>query len=142
MSRLLTFAAAVSAIAWALSPSLAAAEEPLHPIAAEVAEQLADPDQPFTLIVNFVVHDADRFVAVMSNPVVQTAKEKGNVNYRLCQSFEKPTEFTLFEQWRDLAALDSHLKQPYLAKLVKDFEETLAAPPKLTVLKTIQAGAE
>ena len=142
MSRFLQHAAVILTLAVVFIPTAAKSDEPLHPIAAEVAEQLANPDRPFTLIVNFVVHDADRFVAVMSDPVVQTAKEKGNVNYRLCQSFEKPAEFTLFEQWRDLAALDSHLKQPYLAKLVKDFEETLAAPPKLTVLKTIQAGAE
>lgn len=140
MSRLLPLAAALLALTSLLTSAARADEEPLHPIAAEVAKQLADPDQPFTLIVNFVVQDADMFIAVMTDPIVQTAKEEGNINYRLSQSLEEPTEFTLYEQWRDLAALDRHLKQPYLVKLVKDFEEALAAPPKLTVQKTIQVG--
>ncbi|QDT70166.1 autoinducer-2 (AI-2) modifying protein LsrG [Planctomycetes bacterium MalM25] len=140
MSRLLPLAAALLALTSTLTPAAKADEGPLHPIAAEVAEQLADPDQPFTLIVNFSVQDAEKFIAVMTDPIVQTAKEEGNVNYRLSQSLKQPTEFTLYEQWQDLASLDSHLKQPYLVKLVKDFHEALAAPPKLTVQKTIQVG--
>ncbi len=137
MSRFLPFAAAVVALTCLLTPVAVAGDEPLHPIAAEVAKQLADPGQPFTLIVEFVARDQHGFVAVMTDPIRQTAKEKGNAAYRLSQSLEEPTEFTLYEQWRDLAALDSHLKQPYLVKLVKDFEEALAAPPKLTVHKTV-----
>ena len=140
MNRLLAVPAAVLTLSSWLTPTALADEKPLHPLAAEVGEKLAEPDQPFTLIVKFVTQDAEQFVALMTDPIVQTAKEKGNLNYRLSQSLETPTEFTLYEQWRDLAALDSHLKQPYLVKLFKGFEEALAVPPKLTVQKTIQAS--
>lgn len=138
MSRSLTLSATALAFTGLVVSTTSADEVRLHPIAAEVGEQLNDPEKPFTLIVDFVVRDGDEFIAIMTEPIRQTANEEGNVAYRLSQSLTEPTEFVLYEQWRDLAALDSHLKQPYLVKLVQDFEEALAAPPKLTVLKAIQ----
>ena len=119
----------------AFSATFAIADEPLHPFAATVGEQLADPSQPFVLLVNFSVKadQVDAFIEAAAEPRRETAKEPGNVSYALSQSVETPTDFVLYEHWESVAALDFHLKQPYLTKLLGSFETTLAEPPKLTV---------
>lgn len=113
----------------------ALADEGLHPFAAEIAGKVADPEQPFILVVEFVTKEgeAEAFLANAAEPRRETAKEPGNVAYELSRSVEDPAKFLLYEHWKSVAALDSHLKQPYLTKLLASFEATLAEPPKLTV---------
>lgn len=110
-----------------------------HPIAADVAAKLGGAEQPFVLLVELRVDadQADALIEAMANPTKQTAKEPGNVLYNLSQDSEKPGRFVLYEEWKDVAALDSHLKQPYLVKLLADFDRLLSEPPKLTVLRPI-----
>ena len=112
-----------------------AAADELHPIAAEVGGELDDVEKPFVLIVKFVTNDgqADKLIDVMREPIAQTAKEDGNILYELSQSIKEPNEFVLYERWKSLDALNSHLKQPYLAKLLASLEGLLAEAPDLTV---------
>jgi len=120
-----------------------ASADELHPIAADVAKQLDDANKPFVLLVNFTTQEdkADAFISAMREPIAETAKEEGNIAYELNQTSNEPTKFVLYEHWKSLAALDAHLKQPYLTKLLGAVEGIMAEPPELTVCVPV-AGAK
>lgn len=115
--------------------SLASAGEPLHPIAAGVASQLADADQPFVMVVELLAKPdaADALIEAMADPTEQTLKEPGNLAYDLSRQTADASRFVLYEHWKNVAALDAHLGQPYLEKLLKDFDVVLAEPPEVNV---------
>jgi quinol monooxygenase YgiN len=57
-----------------------------------------------------------------------THKEKGNINYDLHVSNADDGLFILYENWKDQAALDSHMNQPYLKSFLGKTEELLERP--------------
>lgn len=105
----------------------------LHPIAAQAAAAVADDDAPFVMIVRFktLADKADDLVAAMAAPRKETVKEAGNLAYELSQSSNNKREFVLYEKWKSVAALDSHLKQPYLVKLGEALGVVLSEPPTI-----------
>ncbi|MEN1680424.1 MAG: putative quinol monooxygenase [Planctomycetota bacterium] len=135
--RLALFVAAT----FALVPSIAAAAEELHPIAADTASQLDDTEKPFVLVVDFTVpaNNTDAFIKAVLKARRATVKEPGNVAYQLSRDAKDATHFLLYERWKSVAALDFHLKQPYLVELLAEFEELLPEGPKVTVMKPVKA---
>jgi len=109
----------------------------LHPLAQTVSEQLKNPDRKFQMLVFFEImpETEDAFRTAFAEPLKQTQTEPGNIVYRLTQDTVNPEKFIVIEQWKSLDALDSHLKQPYLAKLLTDVEGILAAQPDVQVLQ-------
>ncbi|MCA8988287.1 MAG: antibiotic biosynthesis monooxygenase [Planctomycetaceae bacterium] len=116
-------------------------QEELHPLAAEVGSQLKDPSQTFQMLVYFVVHSGQELAMekAFHQPLLQTVKEEGNYTYRLLQQTTQPENFIVVEHWQNLAALDSHLKQPYLSQLLEDLGPVLAQPPRVDVFQEIVA---
>jgi len=57
-----------------------------------------------------------------------TRKEKGNINYDLHVSNEDDGLFILYENWKDQAALDGHMNQPYLKSFLDKTGELLEPP--------------
>jgi quinol monooxygenase YgiN len=53
----------------------------------------------------------------LTNLAQMTRKESGNINYELHISVQDDCLFIIYENWRNQAALDNHMNQPYL----KDF---------------------
>lgn len=127
-----------------LAPSLAPAEEALHPFAVEVSAKLPDAEQPFVMIVDLKVRSgqAEALVAAMTKPTLETLKEPGNAAYELSKSVEQADTFVLYEKWQNVSALDAHLKQPYLTELLAAFDKLLAEPPKLTVLTPSRSSSK
>ncbi len=118
----------------------AQAVEPEHPIAAEVAGRLADASRPFMLLVELQVapEQADELIKAMAKPTRETHKEAGNLAYELSRDPKDAGRFVLYERWQNVAALDSHLQQPYLVALLSDFQRLLAKEPKLSVLELVR----
>jgi len=56
----------------------------------------------------------------------KTRKEKGNVNYILNESVEKPGNFVIYENWKNQKALDFHMEQEYLQSFLKDSKKLLS----------------
>ena len=135
-----------------LSVATTAAADEMHPITKGVAKQLADADKPFVLVVEFTVkpENVDAFLAAMAEPITMTNKEPGNLAYELSrvvgdddddeEGQQDEVEFVLFEKWKSVAALDSHLKQPYLVKLLAAFDRLLAEAPEIEVCLPVAAG--
>lgn len=127
MSRIRT-AAAVLLLTVASPPANA-----MHPIAQTAADTLAEPGSPFVMLVTFKVDasKADAFEAAMAEPLQATVKEPGNLAYALSRSVDDPETYLLYEHWKSVEALDSHLAEPYLVKLGESLDALLAEPPRL-----------
>ena len=109
----------------------------LHPLAQTVNEQLKKKDAKFQMLVFFEIKPCseDAFRAAFAEPLKQTQAEAGNIVYRLTQDAISPEKFIVIEQWKNLDALDEHLKQPYLTTLLSDLEDILAQEPDVQVLQ-------
>jgi len=126
----------VALVALALSGSSVGAEEELHPIAAQVKASLKDPAKPFAMAVILQVKDGmqEKFETAFAKALKATRKEKGNLTYDLNQDAKDSTRYVVYERWKNLAALDEHLKAPYLTTLLADLKEILAGSPDVKVM--------
>ena len=57
-----------------------------------------------------------------------TSKEIGNINYILHSTDKDDTLFIIYENWKDQAALDKHMAQPYLIEFLSKTDELLQCP--------------
>lgn len=124
---------ALLAFTLAVTSASAADDAPMHPVAAGAAAAVADSDAPFVMAVRFLVREGleNDFIAAMADPCEQTAKESGNLAYELSVDPSNARAFLLYEKWENVAALDSHLKQPYLVKLGGALGDLLSEPPSI-----------
>ncbi len=58
-----------------------------------------------------------------------TRKEAGCVRYQLYRNNADPQDFTFVEEWASDAALDKHLKKPYLQAAFAAFPDLLEGTP-------------
>jgi len=52
--------------------------------------------------------------------------EPGCIRYEMFQNIDDPTDFTFTEEWKDLAALDSHMATPHFQAAVAKLGDLLA----------------
>jgi quinol monooxygenase YgiN len=118
----------------------AVGQEELHPLAAQIAEQLGEHEGPFVMLVTFTVAEGqgEALVEALGIAATETHKEEGNLAYDLHNDAQDGSKFLLFEKWRSLADLDSHLKQPYLVDLGNKFDTILAGPPELAAYVPVE----
>jgi quinol monooxygenase YgiN len=111
------------------------AQEKESPIEKEVKANLKDPTKPFMMLVHIKIKDgmAAKFEAAFAKARTETRKEKGNKAYRLNRSAKQPNEYVLYERWDNFAALQAHLKAPYITKLLADVGSMFDGPPELKV---------
>jgi quinol monooxygenase YgiN len=57
-----------------------------------------------------------------------TRAEKGCITFDLLTDINDPSVFMLYENWESQAALDAHFEQPYVKRVLKAYEVTLAEP--------------
>jgi quinol monooxygenase YgiN len=67
----------------------------------------------------------------------RTRTEAGNINYDLHVSNTDDSLFIIYENWKDQAALDSHMNEPYLKSFLGKTDELLAAPVDGTICKKL-----
>jgi quinol monooxygenase YgiN len=121
---------------WTGAISRASADEKESPIVAKVKAAVKGTDRPFVLVVRFKVKEgaAEKFEAAFAKATQETRKEKGNRAYDLNRDTQTPTHYLLYESWHDLAALEAHLKTPYITKLLADTKDLQAGPPEGSIL--------
>lgn len=135
------FAALLFAVLIVAAPTAVLADD-MHPMAQEIAQKLGDDVTSFVLVVEMKAAPgkAEEFVQTFQEALTETRKEEGNIAYDLSQDVENPEAFLLYEEWRSVADLDSHLKQPYLTKLLTTMEAVRDGAPVLRIL--VRKGAE
>jgi quinol monooxygenase YgiN len=66
-----------------------------------------------------------------------TGQEKGNINYILHVADTDDTLFIIYENWKDQAALDNHMAQPYLQEFLSQTDELLQRPIEATACRRL-----
>jgi autoinducer 2-degrading protein len=132
--KVLSAVVALMALSW-IAPGVFGQDEP-NPIAAQVKASLKDPAKPFTMVVLLQVKDGmqNKFETAFAKAVKETRKEKGYLSYDLNRDAKDGSRYMVYERWKSLADLESHLKAPYITALLGELKEMLAGPPEVKVL--------
>jgi quinol monooxygenase YgiN len=110
-----------------------------HPIAQFVASHVADPSQPFMLLVRFFVVDGgdEAFLAAFADAIRETLPEKGCLRYEMNKALGVNGEYLLYERWASLPELEAHLAAPHIATLGQKTGSLRAKPAELVVASCI-----
>jgi quinol monooxygenase YgiN len=113
-----------------------AGEDKENPVITFVKSRLKQPDKPFTLIVHVQVKEGagKQFEAAFAKAISATRKEKGNLAYDLNRDTQDPSRYLVYERWKDLAALEAHLKTPHLKALLAELPKVTDGAPESQVL--------
>jgi quinol monooxygenase YgiN len=113
------------------------AADEVSAIIAKFGAELADPAAPFTLLCQFTVKPgAQEAVKVaFAEARAATLNEEGVIVFDLNQGASDPTRFTVYERWRNLAALEAHLRTSYITVLRHQIKAVIAGMPEFQLLR-------
>ena len=74
------------------------------------------------------------FETLFDAAVKGTRNETGNVTYQLSRDPDDTTKYLVYERWKNLAALESHMKAEHIVKLFAGLGEVLDGPPDVKVM--------
>jgi quinol monooxygenase YgiN len=95
-----------------------------HPAVALVKSKVKDPAKPFALFVTIKAKAGKEkeLEATFAPCIAATKKEAGCLAYELNRDPDDPTAYVMFEKFKNLAALEDHLKQEHTTRLFKAIE--------------------
>ena len=96
--------------------------------------------RPGCTIIGTVVAKPEKrgeLLKILAAQVDPTRSEPGNINYNFHCDKNNPNIFVFYENFVDQAALDSHLKMPYLKPLMSRLEELVAEPVDIRHLELL-----
>jgi quinol monooxygenase YgiN len=67
-------------------------------------------------------------------------RDDGCLNYGYYSSIDDPESFVAVEEWRDDEALEAHLRQPHVARLVEALPGFAVGRPEITVHRIADSG--
>jgi quinol monooxygenase YgiN len=73
----------------------------------------------------------DEFLALLRDVQSASRADDGCLNYGYYREVTDDMAFVAVEEWRDMAALESHLRTPHVARLIAALPEHSADPPQL-----------
>ena len=102
---------------------LAAPAEP--PAVTMVKSKVSDPTQPFVLIVTLKVKSGQEaaFVEAYKVAFPGTKAEAGYLAYELTRSADQPSTYVLYEKWKSVDALSSHMTEAHTVTFLKAIGE-------------------
>jgi quinol monooxygenase YgiN len=132
---------ALCVLALLACPMLVQAKEPPIPDVISLLKSKGLEDRPFALLVEIHVKAGmeQKFAEAASKASQATMKEPGCGIYDFNSDSDKPGTIFVFEKWKNVAALESHLKQPHTIELIKVIEQIAADPLSLKVLTPLSA---
>ena len=92
-------------------------------------------EQGITIVFAFINAKAgceDRVHEELRTVVTETLKEPGCLKFVAHQSAERPTEFVVYEHWRERGDVDTHIALPHVQHFMKVGEEIFAKPVSVT----------
>lgn len=115
------------------SPAWAEEENPVVKI---VKAGVKDPAKPFTLVVLLTAKEGKEadLEAALKVSIAETLKEKGCLRYELNRDTTKPDRYMMYERWKSVAAIEAHMKTPYVMGLLGKLPDLIAGPPEFRVL--------
>ncbi len=100
-----------------------------------ILRQLADPAQPFSLFVRFVLKPGSNaeFLPAAHAVAAATRAEAGCIAYEFHRIAAPAETYLLCEKWQSFEALTAHFQTPHLAAFLALQERHAAAPVQLEV---------
>lgn len=130
--------AAVLAALTVFSATLLSAQDTAaeNPILKEVSSKLTSPKKKFSMLVQATVKEgaADKFVAAFAAAIEPTRAEEGCSRYELHRVAGENFSFVVYERWKNLDALKSHMEAAHTKKLLETIAPLLSAPPQIVVM--------
>jgi quinol monooxygenase YgiN len=98
-------------------------------------------DQPFQLLVRIHLPAGaiDKFAVEAAKAAKASEAEPGCEMYAFFKDLEKPDTIILLEKWKSVAALKTHLAQPYTVSLLKALGD-LKVEPEIHLLNPLSAS--
>jgi quinol monooxygenase YgiN len=108
-------------------------------LAARLKTLLGRSDRPFALLVTVKVKPGteQQFERAARKAVAATQAEKGCLGYECHRNLEDHQEYTFIERWKDLAALQAHLREPYTKAILATMREVGARPARVRLLAPV-----
>lgn len=131
----------LAASALILSAAAARADDADNPLVKQVRDKVGD-DKPFTLVVHFKVKSGSekKFEELAARAAKGSRSEKGNVAYEFHHDTEKPSDYVLFERWKNVGALRVHFGKDYIKEFLAAMAEVSDGAPQVRVLTPIGSG--
>jgi quinol monooxygenase YgiN len=70
----------------------------------------------------------DEFVALLEDVQAASREDDGCLHYGYYSEVADPASYVAVEEWRDMDALEDHLRQPHVARLIAALPEHAGAP--------------
>ena len=83
----------------------------------------------------------DEAVAELTPVVEATHQEEGCLSYILHQDVNDPNTLVFVERWATQDALNAHMQQPHMLKLVELASTLLAEPPQIIFCQSLEIGS-
>ena len=119
-----------------LSFSTGARAEDENPIVKLIKSKVKDEKKPFALLVTFKVKadNEKKFEEAFAPCLVATRKEAGCVAYHLNRDTEQTSNYVMYEQFKSIAALESHLKEKHTQTLLSTVIPMCEGDPQIKVM--------
>jgi len=82
----------------------------------------------------------DEAVAELTPVIEATHEEEGCISYVLHRDINDPNTLVFVERWASQDALNGHMQQPHMLKLVELAGTMLAEPPQITFCESLEIG--
>jgi len=106
-----------------------------NPIVTLVKSKVQDKDKPLGMTVTFKVKAGEEkaFEEAFAPCVAATRKEPGCVAYYLNRDVDEPSAFVVFEEYKNIVALEDHAKSPHVVELLKTVGPLIDGTPGVKV---------
>ncbi|WAC19762.1 putative quinol monooxygenase [Luteolibacter sp. SL250] len=111
----------------------------LGAILASLTSQLPAEELALWVKVSLKPEIHERYIVAVQKNVEETRKEPSSPRFDFYQDTASPGVFHQFEVWKDQAALDDHLKQPYVKASWKVRDEGETAPKEVIKMAPYRA---
>ena len=82
----------------------------------------------------------DDFVALLQEVQAASREDDGCLNYGYHVAIDDPLQYVAVEEWRDMAALEAHLRTPHVAKLIAALGEFADGPLDIAAHTVTHSG--
>jgi len=82
----------------------------------------------------------DEFLALLEDVQAASREDDGCLAYGYHREIVDDMAFVAVEEWRDVAALEAHLRQPHVARLIAALPEHAAAPVEIAAHTVASSG--
>ncbi|HEY2787354.1 MAG TPA: putative quinol monooxygenase [Fimbriiglobus sp.] len=122
-------------LAFASVVGLAAPVADDNPVVVSVKAKLKDADKPFVLVVKLKIKAGmnEKFTALFAEAIKGTRKEVGNLSYDLNRDADDGQTYVAYEKWKNLKALEDHMKADYVVKLLAGLTDLAEGMPDVKI---------